>query len=212
MAARINLLPWRVKRRKQREREFLMLLGAAALVGVLLVLAGIGVYSARIDNQQGRNNYLRGEITKLEEQIREIEGLERQRQQLISRKDVIERLQATRTRMVHLVDELVRTIPEGVRLAAIKQAGTILTLEGFAQSQARVSNYMRRLDESEWLTKPDLSIIEASGADQASRFAFVLRVVMTQPGEPEQSQEDSAFPGESRPQPPQRAGSRRATR
>lgn len=195
MAARINLLPWRAKRRKQREREFFMLLGAAAAIGVLLVLAGIAFYSARIDGQQGRNDYLRTEIAKLEEQIVEIEGLEERRRQLIARKDVIERLQANRTRMVHLFDELVRTIPEGVRLSAIKQSGNDLTLEGFAQSQARVSNYMRRLDESEWLTRPDLSIIEAKGEDAGSRFAFTLRVVMTQPGAAEQeTQQDEAFP------------------
>lgn len=195
MAARINLLPWRAKRRKQREREFFMLLGAAALAGVLLVLGGVGLYSARIDNQQGRNDYLRAETAKLEDQIKEIERLEERRRQLIARKDVIERLQANRTRMVHLFDELVRTIPEGVRLSAIRQSGDSLTLEGLAQSQQRVSSYMRRLEESEWLTKADLSIIEAKGEDQSSRFAFTLKVQMTQPGAAEQeTQEDPNFP------------------
>jgi type IV pilus assembly protein PilN len=195
MAARINLLPWRAKRRKQREREFFMLLGAAALGGVLLVLGGVGLYGARIDNQQARNDYLRAETAKLEDQIKEIERLEERRRQLIARKDVIERLQANRTRMVHLFDELVRTIPEGVRLSAIRQSGDSLTLEGLAQSQQRVSNYMRRLDESEWLTKPDLSIIEAKGEDQSSRFAFTLKVQMTQPGAvEEETQEDPNFP------------------
>lgn len=195
MAARINLLPWRAKRRKQREREFFMLLGAAALAGVLLVLGGVGLYSARIDNQQGRNDYLRAETAKLEDQIKEIERLEERRRQLIARKDVIERLQANRTRMVHLFDELVRTIPEGVRLSAIRQSGDSLTLEGLAQSQQRVSSYMRRLEESEWLTKADLSIIEAKGEDQSSRFAFTLKVQMTQPGAAEkESQEDPNFP------------------
>lgn len=195
MAAKINLLPWRTERRKQREREFYLMLGAAAVFGVLLLLAGIGVYSARIDNQQARNDYLRGEITKLEDKIKEIERLEERRQQLIARKDVIERLQTNRTQIVHLFDELVRTIPEGVRLSAIKQAGPQLTLEGFAQSQARVSTYMRRLEGSEWLTQTDLNIIEAKGEDPGSRFAFTLRVRLTQPGAAEQApQEDPDFP------------------
>ena len=197
MAARINLLPWRAERRKQREREFFMLLGAAAVAGVLLVLAGIGVYSARIDNQQARNDYLRAETAKLQDQIKEIERLEERRQQLIARKDVIERLQANRTQIVHLFDELVRTIPEGVRLTAIKQAGPQLTLEGLAQSQARVSTYMRRIERSDWLTQADLNIIEAKGEDPGSRFAFTLRVRLTQPGEAEVApQQDPNFPDE----------------
>ena len=191
MAANLNLLPWRAKRRKQREREFYSLLGFAAVLGALLVLAGIFFYNGRIEHQQARNDFIRGEITKLEEQIKEIERLEERRRQLIARKDVIERLQADRTRMVHLFDELVRTIPEGVRLTSIKQAGPLLTLEGLAQSHARVSTYMRRLDESDWLTKPDLSIIDAKGEDQGSRFAFTLRVTMTAPGASEKSDDES---------------------
>lgn len=191
MAANLNLLPWRAKRRKQREREFFSLLGFAAVLGALLVLAGIFFYNGRIEHQQARNNFIRGEITKLEEQIKEIERLEERRRQLIARKDVIERLQADRTRMVHLFDELVRTIPEGVRLTSIKQAGPLLTLEGLAQSHARVSTYMRRLDESDWLTKPDLSIIDAKGEDQGSRFAFTLRVTMTVPGASEKKDDES---------------------
>lgn len=198
MAARINLLPWRAERRKQREREFYMLLAAAALAGVLLVMVIAGFLGARIDNQQARNDYLRGEIAKLQDQIKEIEGLESRRQQLIARKDVIERLQANRTQIVHLFDELVRTIPEGVRLSAIKQAGTQLTLEGFAQSQSRVSIYMRRLEGSEWLTQTDLNIIEAKGEDPGSRFAFTLRVRLTQPGEADKpAEQDPNFPDEA---------------
>jgi type IV pilus assembly protein PilN len=181
MAANINLLPWRAKRRKQREREFYALLGFAAILGVLLVLAGVIFYNGRIEYQEERNRFIQREIDKLDDQIKEIERLEERRRQLIARKEVIERLQADRTRMVHLFDELVRTIPEGVRLTAIKQSGTQLTLEGVAQSHARVSMYMRRLDASDWLTRPDLNIIDAKG-EQGARFAFTLRVQMTTPG------------------------------
>jgi type IV pilus assembly protein PilN len=181
MAANINLLPWRAKRRKQREREFYALLGFAAILGVLLVLAGVIFYNGRIEYQEERNRFIQREIDKLDDQIKEIERLEERRRQLIARKEVIERLQADRTRMVHLFDELVRTIPEGVRLTAIKQSGTQLTLEGVAQSHARVSMYMRRLDASDWLTRPNLNIIDAKG-EQGARFAFTLRVQMTTPG------------------------------
>jgi type IV pilus assembly protein PilN len=193
MAANINLLPWRAKRRKQREREFYTLLGFAAILGVLLVLAGIFFYNARIDHQKARNTYLTRQIEALNEQIKEIEQLEERRRQLIARKEVIEKLQADRTRMVHLFDELVRTIPEGVRLTAIKQAGPQLTLEGLAESHSRVSMYMRSLEDSDWLTSPDLNIIDAKGEDQRSRFAFTLRVQMTTPGASEKKEEADTF-------------------
>ncbi len=197
MAARINLMPWRQERRKLREREFYAMLIGAVVAGLLLVMAGIFVFDSRIEAQKSRNDYLNREIAKLEEQIREIERLEARRRQLIARKDVIERLQANRTQVVHLVDELVRTIPEGVRLSAIRHAAGMITLEGFAQSQQRVSMYMRRLDSSEWLTQPDLNIIEARSDDQTSRFSFTLRVRMTQPGAPERPEgegDDPNFP------------------
>ena len=195
MAANINLLPWRLERRKLREREFYLMLAAAALAGVLLVLGIVGLYSARIDAQQQRNQFLRAEIAKLDTQIKEIERLQEARRQLVARKDVIERLQANRAQMVHMWDQLVRTIPEGVRLSTVKQAGAQLTLEGFAQSQARVSTYMRRLEESEWLTGTSLSIVEAKDEDQRSRFAFTLRVQLTQPGEPDATEaDDPDFP------------------
>lgn len=195
MAAQLNLLPWRQQRRKLREREFYAMLIAAVIVGLLIAAAGVFVYESRINAQQARNDHLRSEIAALEDKIREIERLESRRRQLIARKDVIERLQANRTQVVHLFDELVRTIPEGVRLSAIRQSGGLITLEGFAQSQQRVSMYMRRLDSSEWLTQPDLNIIEARSDDQTSRFSFTLRVRLTQPGATPQTEgEDPDFP------------------
>lgn len=198
MSAKINLLPWRLERRKAREREFYLMLGAAAVAGILLVLAAVGVHASWIDSQEQRNRYLRTEIGKLDEQIKEIERLEERRRQLVARKDVIERLQGTRTQMVHLFDQLVRTIPEGVRLTAIKQAGQQLTLEGFAQSQQRVSSYMRQLEQSEWLTGTALRIVEAKDEDQRSRFSFTLGVRLIQPGaEAAEAGDDLAFPDEA---------------
>lgn len=198
MSAKINLLPWRLERRKAREREFYLMLGAAAVAGILLVLAAVGVHASWIDSQEQRNRYLRTEIGKLDEQIKEVERLEERRRQLVARKDVIERLQGTRTQMVHLFDQLVRTIPEGVRLTAIKQAGQQLTLEGFAQSQQRVSSYMRQLEQSEWLTGTALRIVEAKDEDQRSRFSFTLGVRLIQPGaEAAEAGDDLAFPDEA---------------
>lgn len=187
--ARINLLPWREERRKLRQNEFYALLGAAALAG-LLVFGGIWYqYQTVIEGQQARNQFLRDEITLLDQKIKEIEELEQTRARLLSRKQVIEQLQASRSLMVHLFDELVRTIPDGVRLNTIKQEGDTLTLEGLAESNARVSTYMRNFEKSEWVTNPDLAIVEAKGPDKRSRYAFTLRVNLKKPkAEDEQSQ------------------------
>ena len=146
--ARINLLPWRAERRKQRQREFGVMLGMAALAGVLLSALIWLYYNAQIDGQTERNAYLQGEIAKVEAQISEIDKLDKQKGRLLARKKVIEELQANRSQMVHLFDSLVRTIPDGVSLTSLKQEGDLLTLEGRAQSNARVSTYMRNLESA----------------------------------------------------------------
>ena len=121
-------------------------------------------------------------VTKLDAKIKEIEQLEATKARLLARKQVIEQLQASRSQMVHLFDELVRTIPEGVQLSSVRQNGNELTLEGFAQSNARVSSYMRNIERSEWMKSPDLRVIEAKGENRAMPFQFTLRVTMTKPG------------------------------
>jgi type IV pilus assembly protein PilN len=158
--AKINLLPWRVERRKQREREFYVLLGATAVAGVLAVLLGYLMMGAKIDNQNARNARLTAEIKKLDEQIKEIEELDRTRSRLLTRKNAIEQLQANRSQMVHLFDEIVKTIPDGTRLTGLKQSGDMLTLEGNAESNARVASYMRNIDKSPWMGRSDLKKIE----------------------------------------------------
>ncbi|HUD42097.1 MAG TPA: PilN domain-containing protein [Dokdonella sp.] len=158
--AKINLLPWRAERRKQREREFYVLLGATAVAGVLAVLLGYLMMGARIDNQNARNARLTAEIKKLDEQIKEIEELDRTRSRLLTRKNAIEQLQANRSQMVHLFDEIVKTIPDGTRLTGLKQSGDMLTLEGNAESNARVASYMRNIDKSPWMGRSDLKKIE----------------------------------------------------
>jgi len=186
--AKINLLPWRQERRKQKQKEFLSLVGMTAVLAIAIAFGVIKYFDALLENQNARNTHLQSEITALDDKIKEIEGLEKQRAALLVRKQVIEQLQADRSQMVHLFDELVRTIPEGVRLDSIKQAGNVLTLDGFAQSNARVSSYMRAIEQSGWMTNPDLSKIEAIGTDKLMPYQFSLRITLTkprQPGDPE---------------------------
>jgi type IV pilus assembly protein PilN len=135
----------------------------------------------QIDAQTERNATLSREITALDAQIKEIEELDRQRDRLIARKEIIEQLQATRSQMVHLFDELVRTLPDGVQLQSIKQSGQTLTLEGVAQSNARVSAYMRNLDASAWLKNSEVIKIEAKSADKAVPYVFTLTVSLEDP-------------------------------
>jgi len=201
--ARINLLPWRAERRKQRQREFYAMLGMAAIGGLLLSLLIWFYYDRQVSGQMDRNAYLSAEIEKVKEQNKEIDRLDAQKERLLARKKVIEELQAKRSQMVHLFDALVRTIPDGVVLTALKQEGDVLTLEGRTQSNARVSAYMRNLETSGWMTNPELSIIEARDPEKdkdgkagpladikALPYVFVVKVKL-----PAQSEEVSATPG-----------------
>ncbi|WP_449467598.1 PilN domain-containing protein [Stenotrophomonas humi] len=189
--ARINLLPWREERRKQRQREFYGMLGFAALAGVILSGLLWFYYSQQISGQNDRNAFLETEIAKVKEQNKEIERLDKQKARLLARKAVIEELQGKRSQMVHLFDSLVRTIPDGVVLTALKQEGDILTLEGRTQSNARVSTYMRNLEGSGWMSSPELSIIEAKAQETGGAaidikslpYVFTLKVKLPAPGE-----------------------------
>jgi len=194
--AKINLLPWRAERRANRQREFYGMLGLAAATGLVLSFLIWFYYNQQISGQNTRNEFLQAEIQKVEGKIKEIEALDKQKDRLLARKKVIEQLQANRSQMVHLFDSLVRTIPDGVALANIKQEGEILTLEGRAQSNARVSNYMRNLESSGWMTNPDLSIIEAKAeapttpaavtpGSRALPYAFTLKVKLANPNAPD---------------------------
>ena len=189
--ARINLLPWRAERRKQRQREFYAMLGMAAVAGVLLSLLLYFYYDGQVSGQNARNAYLEAEIAKVKEQNKEIERLDRQKDRLLARKQVIEELQGKRSQMVHLFDALVRTIPDGVVLTSLKQEGETLTLEGRTQSNARVSTYMRNLEGSGWMSNPELSVIEAKAQDASGSavdikslpYVFMLKVKLPAPGE-----------------------------
>ena len=188
--ARINLLPWREERRKQRQKEFGVMLAGSALGAVLLAFLIISFYKGQISGQNERNAYLRDRITEVDTQIKEIEELDKKKAKLLARKEVIEQLQANRSQMVHLFDSLVRTIPDGAVLTSIKQDEKTLTLEGRAQSNARVSTYLRNLEGSGWMTNPDLSIIEAKGNDKGLPYEFKLQVQLANPNTPKDEDGD----------------------
>ena len=179
--ARINLLPWRAERRKARQKEFGVMLGLAVLGGILASFLIVSFYNGRISSQNARNDYLRGEIASVDKQIGEIEALDKQKARLLARKEVIEQLQSNRSQMVHLFDELVKTIPDGVALTSIKQEGEMLTLSGRSQSNARVSTYMRNLEGSGWMTRPELTVIEAREGNSGLPYAFDLTVKLANP-------------------------------
>jgi type IV pilus assembly protein PilN len=155
-AVRINLLPHREQKRQARQRQFISLIISLAVLGLAVVALVHGVLSAQIDNQKSRNTLLKGEIAKLDEQIKEIDRLRDQIQAVIARKQVVETLQANRSEAVHLLDQLVRQLPDGIYLKAVRQAGTKVTISGYAQSNARVSTLMRNIESSPWLEKPEL--------------------------------------------------------
>mgnify|MGYP001557390305 CR=1 FL=1 len=194
--ARINLLPWRVERRKQRQKEFTAMLGAAALGAVLVSFLLVNYYSRQIDGENTRIAYVKDQIAKVDQQIKEIEALDQKKARLLARKEVSEQLQANRSQMVHLFDSLVRTIPDGVVLTSLKQDGDKLTLEGRSQSNARVSTYMRNLEGAGWMTKPELSIIEAkSGDDPGLPYVYRLTVTLANPNAPKDSNGDGVPDG-----------------
>ena len=163
--AHINLLPWRAELRKERQREFLTIAAGSGLF-MLAVVAYVHIHiNGLIENQQGRNDYLKREITVVEQKIKEIQELESKKQKLIARMRVIEQLQLNRPEIVHRFDELVKIVPEGLYLTTLSQKGKQITMQGAAQSNARVSAFMRGLDGSGWYTSPGLEIIKAEGKD-----------------------------------------------
>jgi type IV pilus assembly protein PilN len=194
--AKINLLPWRAERRKQRQQEFLTMLGVAAAAGVLISLLIVMYYIGQIDGQNNRNKYLTDQIALLDTQIKEIAELDKKKEGLLKRKQVIEELQASRSQMVHLFDELARTIADGTQITSLQQNGNDLTLLGRAQSNARVSTYMRNLDASGWMGNPDLDIIEMRGSDPALPNEFSLKVKLKNPNEAQEGAAANGVPAE----------------
>ena len=199
--ARINLLPWRAERRKLRQKEFLTMVGFAVIAAIAIAFMISSYYGSQITGQNERNDYLRGQIKQVDKQIGEIKTLDEKKSRLLARKAVIEQLQANRSKMVHLFDSLVRTIPDGVVLTSVKQTGDKLTLEGRSQSNARVSTYMRSLEGAGWMTKPELSVIEAKAGDNSLPYEFTLTVMLANPNVPNDEDGDGVpdSPAEAAP-------------
>ncbi len=172
--ARINLLPWRENLRKKRQRDF----GIAALVSVLVVAVGCAAahfyIEGMINHQKKRNSFLQKEIAQMDQKIKEIEELEKTKAKLIARMNVIQELQGSRPQVVHLFDELVETIPDGAFLTKLEQKGSGLTMDGRAQSNARVSAYMRNIEASAWLGNPSLKVISNKNENDEELSAFKL--------------------------------------
>ena len=179
--AKINLLPWRLERRKLKQKEFVTMLVIAAAIAVGLSILIVLYYNGQISGQEGRNNYLTAETASIDKQIEDIKDLEKKKADLLSRKKAIECLQGRRSLMVHLFDDLVRTIPDGVKLTGLEQDGSKLTVNGSSQSNARVSAYMRNLQVSGWISQPELSIIEAKGGDKGLPYQFTLVTTIGNP-------------------------------
>jgi len=170
---RINLLPWREGQRKERKLAFLVALGVAALAAGVTSFAAYLLYGSMIEGQEHRNDVLRREIRTLDKQIEEINSLETAKQKFIARMDIIEKLQRSRPEIVHVFDEVVRALPEGVYLTAVKQTDKRLKFDGVAQSSTRVSSFMRNIDGSQWLRNPELQVVQTTkGTGPGSSFAL----------------------------------------
>lgn len=185
--AQINLLPWRDERRAELKQEFLVILAAVAALGVAVVFVVDLVFSGQIQNQNERNNYLTQNIEALNKQVEEIRDMQRKRTKLLDRMKVIQELQGNRPIIVRILDQLVRTVPDGVFYTELKTAGQTITITGIAESNNRVSSLMRRLDASDWFTNPNLDGVRAepSFGDQATTFNLTVQLQLPSAGEEE---------------------------
>jgi len=177
---RINLLPWREEQRKERKVAFAVSLGVACVLSLLVMGAAYLMFNSAIESQRQRNERLRGEIKHLDKQIEEINSLETEKQNFIARMDIIEKLQRSRPEIVHVFDEIARTLPDGVYLTGVKQTDKRLKFDGVAQSSTRVSTFMRNIDGSDWLRHSELEVVQTSkNAGSGSSFTLFAEQVST---------------------------------
>ena len=192
--AKINLLPWRDKLRKELQQQFYVTVGTFIVITLCVWGAIHFINTQRIEYQQTRNQFLNDQIAHLDKKIKEIERLEKEKERLKARIEAIERLQGNRPLIVRLFDEMVTSLPDGVSIVTVKQAGKKITISGVAQSNARVSSFMRKLEASDWLSNPQLDVIQAKD-EQGQRLSnFTMRfnqVIPKAPGE-EEEEEDEA--------------------
>ena len=172
--AHINLLPWREELRHKKQQEYYALLGITVLLGALLVFAGHLLINNQIAGQTAKNNYLKQEIKEVDKRLKEIKELDKTRQALLDRMEVIQELQASRPNIVHLFDEVVTSLPDGVYLTSLSLNGQTLAIQGKAESNARVSSHMRNIDSSEWMKNSRLSVIQTDAKNDARIRSFSL--------------------------------------
>jgi type IV pilus assembly protein PilN len=176
MTVRVNLLPHREQKRAARQRQFFILAALTLGLGALMAVGGHTLIAGKISNQEGRNAFLKAETAKLDKEIEEIKVLKEKTTQLLERKKVVEALQANRSQVVHLLDQLVRQLPDGVYLKGVEQKANVVTLTGYAQSNARVASLMRNLEASSWLEAPELIETKATLMNGLRVSEFGLRV------------------------------------
>jgi len=174
--AHINLLPWREEERQRKKKEFFAILGGTVILMAAIGLATHVFMEGMISYQEKRNLYLENEIRQVEVKIKEISELEKKKEQLIARMRVIERLQSNRPEVVHMFDELVRLVPEGLYIQDLTQKGNELTIKGQTQSNARVSAFMRALEDSPWFNTPALDVISSKSAADKGLRNYTLKV------------------------------------
>ena len=179
--ANINLLPWREARRQERKKQFLVGLGATVVGAALAVLLWDVMVNAQIDYQQSRNQHLRTHIALLDQEVAELRDLQRKRNQLVERMRVIQALQGNRPVIVRLLDQLVRTVPDGVFYTSLETKANVVSIEGVAESNNRVSSLMRRLDASDWLENPNLDAVQAAPeyGEQATTFKLTVNLELS---------------------------------
>lgn len=180
---RLNLLPHRELKRKARQQQYAVLAGITFFLGLLTVGMVHIMITGQIEHQESRNDYMKNQIAILDKQIDEIKQIRAQTQVLLARKKVVETLQDNRSDVVHLLDQLVRLLPDGVYLRSIKQTNQTINLTGYAQSNARVSTLMRKLESSPWLGSPSLVEIKASKVNNTRLNAFSLNVTLVRPSQ-----------------------------
>jgi len=188
--AKINLLPWREELRNQRNQEFGILAGLSAAVAVLIIVGISAFYGQLIENQESRNKFMQDEITKLDNKIKAIKDLKARKERLLQRIKTIQQLQTNRTEIVHLFDETVKVVPDGVYLNSIKQSGPNLTMTGIAESNTRVSEFVRNIEASQWMTAPSINVISRNKSTALQTNNFTLQLKQSSPNSKKNNEED----------------------
>lgn len=178
--ATINLLPWRVQYREEKKKEFIAIMVGVAVLALLVAYIWVANANGRVDHQRQRNDILQQEITELDKKVAEIKDLQQKREELLELMGLIRNLEGTRSVIVHHFDDLVRAIPDGVFLTSLGRTGDIMSIEGYAESNNRVSSFMRNLDASPWYSSPNLSSVEVAPEQggQANAFQMTVKTVV----------------------------------